>query len=101
VRIVERVENLHGDEHADGNGQANLLLRGPTKQGQAIKAVHEFQGDEVLAVDLAEVADLDDLRVDQLRGQLRLVDKHRDKGLVCCQVGQDALDYQQFLEAMG
>ena len=28
VRIIKRVENLHGDEHADGNRQANLLLRG-------------------------------------------------------------------------
>jgi len=41
VRIIKRVENLHGDEHADGSRQANLLLRGRPEQGQAIEAVHE------------------------------------------------------------
>jgi hypothetical protein len=39
--------------------------------------------------------------VDKLRRQLRLVDEHRDEGLVRRQVGQDALDDEQLLEAVG
>ena len=100
VRIVERVKNLHRNEHADRSRQANLLLRGCAEQGQAVEAVHKFQSDEVLAVDLAEVGNLDDLRVDELRGELGLVDEHGDEGLVCRQIGQDAFNDQQLLETM-
>ena len=101
VGVVERVEHLRGDEHADGDGQAHVLLRRGAQQGQAVEAVDELERDEVLAVLLAEVRDLDDLRVDELRGQLGLVDEHRDEGLVRRQVRQDALDDEQLLEAVG
>ena len=49
---------------------------------------------------LAEVEDLDDLRVGELRGQLGLVDEHRDEGRVRGQVRQDPLDDQDLLEAV-
>ena len=101
VSVVERVEHLHRHEHANGDGQAHVLLGRGAEQGQAVEAVDEFERDEILAAFLAEIRYLNDLGMDELRGQLGLVDEHRDEGLVRRQIGQDALDDEQLLEAMG
>ena len=101
VGVVEGVENFRRHEHADGDGQAHVLLRRRAQQAQAVETLDVFERDEILAVLLAEVRDLHDLGVDELGGQLGLVDEHRHEGLVGRQVGQDALDDQQLLEAVG
>ena len=49
---------------------------------------------------VAELEHLHDLRVRELRGQLRLVDEHRDEVRVRRQVRQDPLDDQDLLEAV-
>ena len=76
------------------------LLRGDAQQAERVEPVDELERDEVLAVHLAEVEDLHDLRVGQLRGQLGLVDEHRDEARVGRQVRQDPLDDQDLLEAV-
>ena len=101
VGVVQGVQHLHGDEHGDGQGQPHLLAGGRAQQRQGVEAVDELEGDEVLALHLAEVDDLDDLRVDELRGQLRLVDEHRDEVLVRRQVRQDPLDDQRASRSRG
>jgi hypothetical protein len=100
VGVVERVQHLHGDEHGDGHRQPDLLDGRRPQQGQGVEAVDELQGDEVLAAHLTEVDHLHDLGVQQLGGQLGLVDEHRDEGLVRRQVGQDPLYDQLLFEAV-
>jgi len=75
-------------------------LGGDAQEAERVEPVDELERREVVAVDLTEVEDLNDLRVGQLRGQLGLVDEHRDEAGVGRQVRQDPLHDQDLLEAM-
>ena len=47
-----------------------------------VLAVHVLHGDEVLLVELAEVEDLDDVRMVEPRRDARLVEEHLDERVV-------------------
>ena len=100
VRVVQRLQHLHDDEHARCAAARARALRAGAQQPQRVEAVDELERDEVLAGDVAEVEDLDDLRVRQLRRQLGLVDEHRDERRVGGQVRKDPLDDDDLLEAV-
>ncbi len=100
VGVIQRLQHLAGDERGQRQRQAHTLLRAGAQQRQRVKSVDEFQRDEVLAAHLAEIEDLHDLRMRQLRRQLGLVDEHRHEGLVRSEVGQDPLDDDDLLEAV-
>src|SRR5262249_51356593 len=53
----------------------------------------------VVGADLAEVLDRDDVRVDDARGEPRLVEKVRHRALVACEVRVHDLERDQLLEA--
>ena len=57
--------------------------------------------DEVLAVDRAQLEDVDDVRVGEARRQLRLLDEHLDEGRVVGEMRQDPLDHEGPLEPGG
>ena len=85
---------------ASGRGMCTRFCAATRSRPSAVEAVDVLERREVLAAHLAEVEDLDDLRVRQLRGQLRLVDEHRDEVRVRRQVRKDPLDDQDLLEAV-
>ena len=64
------------------------------------RPVHVLHGDVVALVDLAEVEDLDDVRVGEAGDHLGLVDEHVHEFLVVREVGQDALDRHHLLEPL-
>ena len=64
-----------------------------------IFAFHELHRDVVGLVDLAQVEDLDDVRVRQRGHHLGLFDEHLDELLVARQVREDPLDGDHLLEA--
>ena len=82
---------------ASGIGEPGSRARGEeqTERGP----VDVLHGDEVAALGLAEVEDLHQVRVVELRRELRLVEEHLDELRVLRQVREDALDDQQLLEA--
>ena len=65
-----------------------------------VLAIHELHGDEVVLADLAEVVDVDDVVVVQLRRELRLVDEHGDEVGAVREMRQDLLDGDRLLEAL-
>ena len=67
--------------------------------GAEVLAVDVLHRDEVRAVDLPDVEDLDDVRVRERRRDARLVEQHLDERAVLVHRRQDALDDDQLLEA--
>jgi hypothetical protein len=98
VRVVEGLEDLVDHEDGQVPRHVQLLLRARPQEAQRVGAVDELEGDEVLPAHVAEVEDLDDLRVRELRRQLRLVDEHRDERRVGREVREDPLDDEDLLE---
>ena len=56
--------------------------------------------EEVLAARLADVVDLDDVRVVQVRGEPRLVEEHVDEALILRVFGADPLQHHVALEPL-
>src|SRR6185437_9478317 len=63
--------------------------------------LHVLHGDEVGPVRLAELVDLDDVRVQQQRRDLRLSDEHRLEVARLREAGEDPLQDQLALEPLG
>src|SRR5262249_48348011 len=87
------------DVDGDGRRQTNAQLGARAQERETVEPLHVFERDVVLLIDLAELEHLDDLWVDQVDGQLRLVDEHVDELLVGGEVREDALDDDDLLEA--
>ena len=101
VRMLERAS--HGEDHlhahVEGNGLV-LRCRGANepRAGGAVDVLHRHVH---LVVLLAEVEDLDDVRMTEPRRHPRLVDEHGDEVRVAGELREDALDRDDLLEAMG
>jgi hypothetical protein len=100
VGVLERVEHLVRDPHRQVRRQALLAVRQLAQQGEHVDAIDELHGDVQLLADLTQLVGLRDLRVDQPRGQLGLVDEHRLVQRLGRQVRQQALDDQPLGEAV-
>ena len=66
--------------------------------GTDVLAVDVLHGDEVRAVDLTDVEDLDDVRVRQRGRDAGLAEQHLDEALVLRHLREDPLDDDQLLE---
>ena len=101
VRVVERRGHLGRDVDGQRDRQRHAQLAAGLLDRAQVAAVDVLHRDEVAAgLDLAEVVDVDDVRVVQLRRELGLVDEHRDELFVVGQVRQDLLDRDDLLEAL-
>ena len=101
MRVVEPHADLAGHvgrHHV--RHRALVLAQGVQRlaQGHPLHALHR---DEVGAVSLAELVDLDDVRVQEQRRDLRLPDEHRLEVPGLRQPGQDALEHELALEPLG
>src|SRR5262249_9803390 len=72
----------------------------PVEDRAQVLAVDELERDEEGIVDFAEIEDLGDVRVAELHRDLRLIDEHLDELFVLGDVGEDALDREEALEAL-
>jgi hypothetical protein len=106
VGVVEPLRHLARDVHArlerEGEGEP---ARAREERGH-VEPVHELHRHEVRArvagagLRDAEVEHLDDVRVREAHGELRLVDEHVDEERALGELGQDALDDDDLLEAL-
>src|SRR5690606_26877308 len=80
--------------------EALALARDVAEQAGEREPVHVLHGHEQLALALAEVDDLDDVRMLQGRADPSLVDEHRDEARVLRELGQNALDREALREAV-
>ncbi len=99
VRVVERGGDLRGDEQRELRLHRLSALLAAAEDGFQIVAIDVLHGDVVGVLDLAEVVDVDDVVVVELRGQLGLIDEHLDEVLVVRQMGKDLLDGDRLLES--
>jgi hypothetical protein len=100
VGVVQPLGHLAHDVDGELDRVALSARRlGPEDLGE-VPAVHVLHGDEVGVVGPAEVEDLDDVGVAQGHRDLRLVDEHVDEGRVLAELGEDALDDDELLEAL-
>jgi hypothetical protein len=67
----------------------------PTDHARGVLALEQLHHHEQLAAGLAELVDLDDVRVVDHRADARLVDEHRDERLLPREVRQDPLDHHR------
>jgi len=99
VRVVECRGDLRSDEERELGRHRLPHLGSPLEDALEVVAVDELHRDVVGVGDLAEIVDVDDVVVVELRRELRLVDEHRDELFVVRHVRQDLLDRHRFLEA--
>jgi hypothetical protein len=78
VHVVQALERLHDDADRDLHRQHVAGLDGATQDGDQLLALEELHGDEVLALQLAEVVGVDDVLVGQRGGDAGLVEEHLD-----------------------
>ncbi len=101
VRVGERAAGLAADvgDHL-GARRSHRLPDRAHRLGEIV-AADVLHRDEVLALDGAELEDVDDVRVGEARRQLRLLDEHLDEGRVVGEMRQDPLDDERPLEPGG
>jgi hypothetical protein len=96
---LQPLERLAGDacRHAQIQAAVHPLLD-DARERDALEVLHR---EVVVAVEIAELEDLADVRVREARRELRLGEEHRDEARVLGEVRQDPLDHHQLLEAGG
>ena len=100
VREREREEDLVGDVERRSRRDRLSALRGRAKQRGAGDAVHVLHHDVELALVLAELEHLGDVRMVQRPGDPRFVAEHLDELRIFGELRQDALDGDALGEAM-
>jgi len=95
---VERVGRLLDHAGDEAEVERAALLRGLAQQREQRDAVEVLHHDVELAVSLAELVDLTDIRVRQPRGEARLGDQHLAEPLIVREVREDPFDDEQLLE---
>ena len=100
MRVVETLEHLRDRETRHRDRHRLLELAQPVLDLEQVLAPDIFHRDEVRAVDPTELEDLADVRVRELTGDLRLVDKHLDEVAVLTHRREDPFDRDDLLEAL-
>jgi hypothetical protein len=100
VRVVEGAEDREHHVQAHVERQLLALRRGRADDARAGGAVDVLHRHVELTVLLAEVEDLDDVRVAQARTHPRLVDEHRHEVRIARVLRQDSFDRNDLLEAV-
>ncbi len=103
ARVAALVHVVESLRDAVRDGQRRLQRHGPgvarAQQRPDVASVHVLHDEEVLAVDLADVDDVDDVRMVEGRGEPRLGEEHLDERRVLGEVGKDELQHARLLEA--
>ena len=99
VRVVQRAGDRRANQRQRGQGHVDLLAPGTLEQGGQVGSRYVLHGDEVGVLGEAQVEHLHDVRVRQGDRDLRLVDEHLDELRVAGQLGEDAFDDEDLLEA--
>ena len=100
VRVVERGRRRERDRDAVLERHPALVLGHVREEPAQILAVHVLHREEVLAVLLADVVDVDDVVVVQRRREPRLVEEHLHEPRVARAVVADLLDDHVALEPL-
>ncbi len=109
VRVVEALGDLGRDVRAHLHGEGGVLPAGARERAREVEPVHvlhrdvERVGRRARLSDvggLAEIEDLHHVRVREAHGELGLVDEHVDELGAARELGQDALDDEDLLEAL-
>ena len=100
VGVLEGGADLAHHAQAQVEGHAQPLLPRALHDRAQVAAVDVLHRDVVALLDPPEVEDLHDARVGEARHHLGLVDEHVEELLVVGEVGQDALQRHDLLEAL-
>jgi hypothetical protein len=100
VRVVQARRRAPDDRAHDAERHVRLVAADVREQLPQILAVEVLHREEVLALRLADVVDLRDVRVVQARRDARLVEEHLDEALIARVLGLDPLEDHVALEAI-
>ena len=98
MRVVERRGDLRSDEEREVDRNRLIAFLRFLQDRLQIRTVDVLHGDVVRVLDLAEVVDMDDVVVIELRGELRFIDEHLDEVLIVGEVRKDLLDGHDLLK---
>ena len=102
VREVQPLRHLGGDVQRQRLGDDLAAAASCSVMIAQVVALDVLEDDEVLAVLRdAQIVDLDDVPVRERRVNARLGQQHLDEAFVLREVGKDALDRDELLEALG
>src|SRR5688572_6393668 len=79
MREVERAANAARDVSRDRRWDPRSKLAMTVDQGSQRRTLDELHRDEVVAVDLTELEDLNDVAVGEVRRELRLIDEELEE----------------------
>ena len=88
VGIMERSGHVTHDGESVFEGYAVTARVGPFEQAPQVFAVQIFHGEEISAVDLADIVDLTDVLMVELAGQAGLVEEQAHELGIAAAVGQ-------------
>jgi DNA/RNA-binding domain of Phe-tRNA-synthetase-like protein len=99
-QLVRRLESIGGLRDEPGRRQLieALALAARAQEREQRLALEVLHRDEVAAVRVSEVVDIDDVRMLDHRGDARLGEEHVDERLLGGQVLVDELDHHELLE---
>ncbi len=100
VREGQRAQHLVRDEQGTRQRKSLAARRHGAEQLGAGDAIDILHGHEQVAVALAEIDDLDDVRVGQRSTDTRLVAEHLHEARVLRELRQDELDREALVEAV-
>ena len=100
MRIGQRTRGLHGQVQRDVERHRVAARRNHAQHAAEARAFDQLHRQVQLAAVLAEVEDLDDVRVLQLTGERRFVDEHRDVGGIDRDVRKNAFERDALAEAV-
>jgi hypothetical protein len=102
VGVVQALGRLRDDEGRDVVRDLHALLLRRVHELREVEALDVLHREEqALVAVVGELVDLDDVRVIQARGEVRLVDEHRAEAARRSVRRQDALDDEELVRALG
>ena len=100
VRVGQAFTDPHANQARLFDGEGHVVLAAVLDDSLEIGAIHVLHDDEVGVVANADVEDLNAVRVGEVSADARLVQEHADELLLLGQVGKNALDGDDLLEAL-
>src|SRR5262249_38539858 len=99
MRVGQAFADLHHEVDGLGGAHTPALPFERLQDRLQVRAVDKLHDDEVSPVGDADVEDLDDVGMLQVKREPGLVEEHGEELFVLREVGQDAFDGDVFLEA--
>lgn len=100
VSVIERRGESRHDQRRDRMGDGTVAMRTLPQDARQTLSFNELHGEKIGSFDLAEIKNLHDVGMRELRSDLSLVDEHPDELRVVAERRDDAFERYELLESV-